>query len=48
VPVSVNRACSGVYERFTDKQIAQAEGEAREKMIGHNAAHDEYCKGKTT
>jgi hypothetical protein len=44
VVVSANRACSGVYEKFTDKQIAEATGEARVKMLGHNKAHETYCK----
>lgn len=46
VVVSANRACSGVFEKFTKEQIEQATKEARVKMEGHNAAMV-YCKGKS-
>jgi hypothetical protein len=43
VVVSANRACSGVFEKFTKEQIEQATKEARVKMEGHNAAMI-YCR----
>jgi hypothetical protein len=44
VVVSANRGCSVVFEKFTDAEIAQATGEARVRMIGHNKGHQVYCK----
>jgi hypothetical protein len=44
VVVSANRACSGVFEKFTKEQIEQMRGEARVKAEGHQAAYKRYCK----
>jgi hypothetical protein len=44
VVVSANRGCSDVFVKFTDAEIAEATGEARVRMIGHNKGHQVYCK----